>query len=99
MVYSVATIFRHFFAMFATPGGQAPSPHQNSHGGAIATSRPGVPMAPTDRLVGQSPAIQTLRTQIQHLAAFDGVGKAEVPTVVATGGNRDGQRAGGAGQP
>ena len=44
-----------------------------------------VRMAPTDRLVGQSPAIQTLRTQIHHLAAFDGVGKTDVPTVLLQG--------------
>ena len=44
-----------------------------------------VSMAPTDRLVGQSPAIQMLRTQIHHLAAFDGVGKTDVPTVLLQG--------------
>jgi DNA-binding NtrC family response regulator/class 3 adenylate cyclase len=48
-------------------------------------SRTVVSMAPTDRLVGQSPAIQTLRTQICHLAAFDGIGKPDVPTVLLQG--------------
>ena len=38
-----------------------------------------------DQLIGQSPAITALRAQIQHLATFDGVGKAEVPTLVLQG--------------
>jgi DNA-binding NtrC family response regulator/predicted ATPase len=36
---------------------------------------------PTDRLVGQAPAIQALRTQIRHLAAFDAIGNPYAPTV------------------
>jgi two-component system response regulator AtoC len=35
--------------------------------------------------VGQSPIIHALRTQIQHLPAFDGVGKVEVPTLLLQG--------------
>jgi DNA-binding NtrC family response regulator/predicted ATPase/class 3 adenylate cyclase len=46
---------------------------------------PDVPIAPTDRLVGQSPVLHALRTQIQHLTTFDGVGKAEVPTLLLQG--------------
>jgi DNA-binding NtrC family response regulator len=46
----------------------------------------GVPSGhPTARLVGQAPAIQTLRTQLRQLAAFDAVGKAAVPTVLLSG--------------
>ncbi len=30
---------------------------------------------PTERLVGNAPAIQALRTQIRHLAAFDTLGR------------------------
>ena len=51
----------------------------------MAYARPEVPTAPTDRLVGQSPVIHALRAQIQHLAAFDGIGKAEVPTLLLQG--------------
>ena len=51
----------------------------------MAYARPGVPTAPIDRLVGQSPVLHALRTQIQHLAAFDGIGKAEVPTLLLHG--------------
>ena len=40
---------------------------------------------PTDRLVGQSPAIQALRAQIRHLAAFDAVGNPYAPTVLLQG--------------
>jgi DNA-binding NtrC family response regulator len=40
---------------------------------------------PTDRLVGQAPAIQALRAQIRHLAAFDAVGNPYVPTVLLQG--------------
>jgi two-component system response regulator PilR (NtrC family) len=36
-------------------------------------------------LVGQSPVIHALRTQLRHLAAFDQVGKAEVPTLLLQG--------------
>ena len=40
---------------------------------------------PTDRLLGASPAIADLRTQIRHLAAFDVVGSPHVPTVLIAG--------------
>src|SRR5512132_2911021 len=40
---------------------------------------------PLERLVGQSPAIHALRAQIQHLAAFDGLGHPHVPTVLLCG--------------
>src|SRR5437660_11668491 len=40
---------------------------------------------PTDRLVGQAPVMGTLRAQIRHLAAFDTVGSAFVPTVLLQG--------------
>jgi DNA-binding NtrC family response regulator/tetratricopeptide (TPR) repeat protein/class 3 adenylate cyclase len=40
---------------------------------------------PTDRIIGNSPAIQTLRAQIHRLAAFDTVGSAFVPTVLLQG--------------
>lgn len=39
----------------------------------------------TDRIVGQSPAIQALRLQILHLTSFDTVGKAMVPTLLLCG--------------
>jgi DNA-binding NtrC family response regulator/predicted ATPase len=51
----------------------------------MAHACPDVPTAPADRLVGQSPVIQALRAQIQHLVAFDGIGKAEVPTLLLQG--------------
>jgi len=38
-----------------------------------------------DRLVGEAPALQTLRAQIRHLARFDAVGHAAVPTVLLQG--------------
>jgi DNA-binding NtrC family response regulator/tetratricopeptide (TPR) repeat protein len=40
---------------------------------------------PTARLVGQTPAIQALRAQIRHLAAFDAVGNPYAPTVLLQG--------------
>src|SRR6266540_5252456 len=40
---------------------------------------------PTDRLVGQAPVMGALRAQICHLAAFDTVGSAFVPTVLLHG--------------
>jgi two-component system response regulator AtoC len=40
---------------------------------------------PTAPLVGQSPAIQALRTQIRHLAPFDTLGNAAAPTVLLQG--------------
>ena len=51
----------------------------------MARSDP-VPHAhPTDRLVGHAPAIQALRAQIRHLATFDIVGSAFVPTLLLQG--------------
>lgn len=40
---------------------------------------------PTDRIVGQSPAIMALRMQIRHLAAFDAVGNPYAPTLLLQG--------------
>jgi two-component system, NtrC family, response regulator AtoC len=40
---------------------------------------------PTDRLVGQAPVMGALRAQIRHLAAFDSIGSAFVPTVLLQG--------------
>src|SRR5207245_5026980 len=75
-----------FFAIFATPGGLVPSPSpEQARRLPLAYARPGAPTAPTDQLVGQSSVIHALRMQIRHLAAFDQVGKAEVPTVLLQG--------------
>ena len=52
---------------------------------SVARSDP-VPHAhPTDRLVGHAPAVQALRAQIRHLATFDTVGSAFVPTLLLQG--------------
>ncbi|HSF29006.1 MAG TPA: sigma 54-interacting transcriptional regulator, partial [Candidatus Tectomicrobia bacterium] len=51
----------------------------------MARSGPVSHVHPTDRLVGQSPAIQALRAQIRHLSAFDTVGSAFVPTLLLQG--------------
>jgi DNA-binding NtrC family response regulator/tetratricopeptide (TPR) repeat protein len=40
---------------------------------------------PTDGIVGHCPAIQALRAQIRHLAAFDAVGNPYVPTLLLQG--------------
>jgi DNA-binding NtrC family response regulator/predicted ATPase/class 3 adenylate cyclase len=40
---------------------------------------------PADRIVGNSAAIQALRAQIRHLAAFDTIGSAFVPTLLLHG--------------
>src|SRR2546422_2413601 len=40
---------------------------------------------PTDRLIGHAPVMCALRAQIRHLAAFDTVGSAFVPTVLLHG--------------
>ena len=51
----------------------------------MARSDP-VPHAhPTDRLVGHAPVIDALRAQIRHLATFDTVGSAFVPTLLLQG--------------
>jgi DNA-binding NtrC family response regulator len=51
----------------------------------MAHLRPVPATDPTARLVGQSPAIQALRIQLRHLAAFDTVGNPAVPPVVLHG--------------
>ena len=51
----------------------------------MAHSQPLLAAHPLDRLVGRSPAIHALRSQIQHLAAFDGLGQPHVPTVLLHG--------------
>jgi transcriptional regulator with PAS, ATPase and Fis domain len=40
---------------------------------------------PTAQLVGPSPAMQTLRTQLRHLATFDTLGNPHIPTVLLHG--------------
>jgi DNA-binding NtrC family response regulator/tetratricopeptide (TPR) repeat protein len=40
---------------------------------------------PTDRLIGDSPAIRALRDKIRHLAIFDTVGNPDVPTLLLHG--------------
>ena len=40
---------------------------------------------PTDRLIGHSSVMCALRAQIRHLAVFDTVGSAFVPTVLLHG--------------
>jgi DNA-binding NtrC family response regulator/tetratricopeptide (TPR) repeat protein/class 3 adenylate cyclase len=51
----------------------------------MAPSDSGPYTHPTDRLVGHAPAIQALRAQLRHLAAFDTVGNALVPTLLLYG--------------
>ncbi len=56
----------------------------------MTTSRPVAPRPPasrdpTDRLVGDSPAIRALRDKIRHLAIFDTVGNPDVPTLLLHG--------------
>src|SRR5262245_21555393 len=45
----------------------------------------GVPSHPVDRLEGAAPAIEGLRAQIRHLAAFDVLGNPNVPTLLVQG--------------
>jgi DNA-binding NtrC family response regulator len=40
---------------------------------------------PTERIIGNCPAIAALRAQIRHLVPFDGVGHPAVPTVLLHG--------------
>jgi transcriptional regulator with PAS, ATPase and Fis domain len=47
--------------------------------GALPTAHP------TDGIVGHCPAIQALRAQLRHLAAFDAVGNPHVPTLLLQG--------------
>jgi two-component system, NtrC family, response regulator AtoC len=51
----------------------------------MAGSRPNPIDHPTDRLMGNSPAIEALRAQIRHLAPFDSLGSPVVPTLLLTG--------------
>jgi two-component system, NtrC family, response regulator AtoC len=51
----------------------------------MARASPASPVHPTDRLVGDAPALQALRAQIHHLAAFDTVGSALIPTLLLQG--------------
>ena len=51
----------------------------------MARSRPLAVAHPTDRLLGNCPAISALRAQIRHLAPFDAVGHPYVPTVLLYG--------------
>jgi DNA-binding NtrC family response regulator len=52
----------------------------------------GGPQDPTARLLGQSPAMQTLRAQIRRLAAFDTLGNPQVPTLLLQGETGTGKR-------
>jgi transcriptional regulator with PAS, ATPase and Fis domain len=51
----------------------------------MAASGPLSTVHPTGRLVGHAPVIDALRAQIRHLAGFDSVGSAFVPTVLLRG--------------
>jgi hypothetical protein len=51
----------------------------------MARARPSSPLDPLDRLMGEAPALQTLRARIRHLASFDAVGHAAVLTVLLQG--------------
>jgi two-component system, NtrC family, response regulator AtoC len=52
---------------------------------SVANAHPHSAGHPTDRLVGATPAVVDLRTQVHHLAAFDTVGSPHVPTVLLQG--------------
>src|SRR2546428_23444 len=51
----------------------------------MARLRPLSQLDPLDRLLGEAPAIQTLREHIHHLAHFDATGNPVVPTVLLQG--------------
>jgi DNA-binding NtrC family response regulator/tetratricopeptide (TPR) repeat protein len=51
----------------------------------MARSGPLPRVHPTDRIVGHAPAIEALRAQIRHLAAFDTVGSVLAPTLLLLG--------------
>jgi two-component system, NtrC family, response regulator AtoC len=51
----------------------------------MARASPVSSVHPTGRLVGNAPALRALRAQIGHLAAFDTVGSAFVPTLLLQG--------------
>jgi DNA-binding NtrC family response regulator len=58
--------------------------------------RPLIPAAhPTERLVGEAPAIGALRAQIRHLATFDTLGNPFVPTLLLHGETGTGKGLGG----
>src|SRR6201988_461784 len=52
---------------------------------AVADSHPNPVNHPTHRLVGDSPAMAALCTQIRHLAPFDTLGSLAVPTLLLQG--------------
>jgi transcriptional regulator with PAS, ATPase and Fis domain len=54
-------------------------------GMAMSDSYAGPAGHPTDRLVGTTPAMATLRAQIRHLAPFDTPGSPVVPTLLLQG--------------
>jgi transcriptional regulator with PAS, ATPase and Fis domain len=82
MVYTVVAIFSHFRAEWQPRTTTIPDTATEV---MMARTRPLTPPDPTERLVGQSPAIEALRRQIRHLAAFDAVGNPAVPTVLLQG--------------
>src|ERR671925_1345797 len=51
----------------------------------MARADPSAPAHPTERLVGHSSAMNALRLQIRHLAAFDTLGNPHAPTVLLHG--------------
>jgi DNA-binding NtrC family response regulator/predicted ATPase/class 3 adenylate cyclase len=59
--------------------------YQKKREGVMAHPRPRPPSHPTDRIVGNCPAIQALRAQIRHLATFDTLRNPSVPTVLLHG--------------
>src|SRR5262245_9319933 len=53
--------------------------------GAMPRRRLATISHPTDRLVGHSPPIRALRTQIRRLVAFDTLGNPSIPTLLLQG--------------
>jgi DNA-binding NtrC family response regulator/tetratricopeptide (TPR) repeat protein len=51
----------------------------------MASPRPLSTLHPTERMLGNAPAIAALRAQIRHLAPFDAAGQLAVPTVLLQG--------------
>jgi transcriptional regulator with PAS, ATPase and Fis domain len=51
----------------------------------MARTNPKWPIHATERILGNCPAISALREQIRHLAPFEAVGHAHVPTVLLYG--------------
>jgi two-component system, NtrC family, response regulator AtoC len=62
-----------------------PSSYQAQSEVAMARTSPASPHYPTDRILGNCPAINALRAQIRHLAPFDAVGHPYVPTILLYG--------------